>query len=186
MPEGAAIGADPSGTFGPTGRRGPDRLARQPGHQEAGDEAVAGAQRVDDVDFDDALRQELLSIERQRALGAARDDDLRRAVGGDEPREVAAGRLVAAGAGQEGDVEMRRSSRDVAGVVLAGLVEGEQRRGSMDPGKLVLQPAVDARMGEIEPGDVGEIRILQLVVLAPAGVVAVEEPVIASVPDAKP
>src|SRR5690242_4056931 len=53
--EGAAIGADPAGAFGAASERRLDRLALQPSHQESGDEAVAGAQRVDHVRRDDAL-----------------------------------------------------------------------------------------------------------------------------------
>jgi len=186
VPEGAAIGADPCGAFGAAGKGRPDRLALQAGHQEAGDEAVAGAQRVDDIGRDDALREEPASVEGQRAQGAARDDDLRGAVRGDEAREAAAGLLVAAGVGQEGDVEIGRGPRDIGGVVFAGIVEGEQMGRGVEAGKLVLQPAVDARMGEVEAGDIGEVDVLQPLVLTQAGMAAVEEAVIAAMADARP
>ena len=51
--EGAAIGADLPGAFGAADERRAHRLAVQPGHEEPGDEAVAGPQRVDDIGRDE-------------------------------------------------------------------------------------------------------------------------------------
>ena len=86
----------------------------------------------------------LVRLQGERALAAARDDDnawtMRRNLASERNALIG----TAMGVGEKGDIEMGRGARDIIVRIFARIVEGEHRGGIADTRELIFKAAVNA------------------------------------------